>query len=49
MSKYASYIAAAAVLLAAIAKFMQGELPNMAEVSLAIGVLAAAVGFQKKV
>ena len=47
MSKFGSYVAAAAVLLAAVAKFMQGEAPNMTEVVLAVGILAAAFGFQK--
>ena len=41
-------VAAAAVLLTAVAKFMQGEAPNMTEVLLAVGVIAAAFGFQKK-
>ena len=47
MAKIGSYVAAAAVLITAIAKFMQGEAPNMTEVLLAVGVLAAAFGFQK--
>ena len=47
MSKIGSYVAAAAVLMTAIAKFMQGESPNMTEVMLAVGILAAAFGFQK--
>lgn len=48
MAKIGSYVAAAAVLLGAVAKFMQGEAPNMTEIMLAVGVLAAAFGFQKK-
>ena len=47
MAKTGSYVAAAAVLITAIAKFMQGEMPNMTEIMLAVGVLAAAFGFQK--
>lgn len=47
MAKIGTYVAAAAVLITAIAKFMQGEAPNMTEVMLAVGILAAAFGFQK--
>lgn len=45
--KVASILAAAGVLVAAIGKFMAGELPNWTEVTLAITTLLAAFGFQR--
>ena len=47
LKQIGSIVAAAAVLIGAIAKFMQGEAPNMTEVMLAVAVIGAAFGFQK--
>ena len=45
--KVASILAAVGVLIAAVGKFMAGELPNWTEVTLAVTTLLAAIGFQR--
>lgn len=47
LERLASILAAIAVLLAAASKVLQGESPSWSDVMLAIGVLAAAFGFQR--
>jgi len=43
----ASVVAAVGVILVAAGKVMQGEAPDWQEITLAIAVISAAVGFQR--